>query len=63
MKSILLIKMFLGLVEKMFGLVYASFSLPKWQALKRTFFAPCTFPGEMELHVLRIGLLRGGGGG
>ena len=24
-----------------FGLVYASFSLPKWQALKITFFAPC----------------------
>ena len=23
-----------------FGLVYASFSLPEWQALKITFFAP-----------------------
>ena len=41
MKSILLIKMFLGLVEMTFGLVYASFSLPKWQALKITLFAPC----------------------
>ena len=30
----------LGLVEMMFGLVYASFSLPKWQAVKMTFFAP-----------------------
>ena len=40
-KSILLIKMFLGLVEMTFGLVYASFSLPEWQALKMTFFAPC----------------------
>ena len=40
-KSILLIKMFWGLVEMMFGLVYASFSLPKWKALKMTFFAPC----------------------
>ena len=39
--SILLIKMFLGLVEMTFGLVYASFSLPEWQALKMTFFAPC----------------------
>ena len=36
----LLIKMFLGLVEMTFGLVYASFSLPKWQALKMTFFEP-----------------------
>ena len=34
--------MFLGLVEMTFGLVhvYASFSLPEWQALKMTFFAP-----------------------
>ena len=31
----------LGLVEMTFGLVYASFSLPEWQALKMTFFAPC----------------------
>ena len=29
-----------GLVEMTFGLVYASFSLPEWQALKMTFFAP-----------------------
>ena len=29
--------MFLGLVEMTFGLVYASFSLPEWQALKMTF--------------------------
>ena len=35
-----LIKAFLGLVEMMFGLVYASFSLPEWQAVKMTFFAP-----------------------
>ena len=35
-KSILLIKMFLGLVEMTFGLVYASFSLPEWQPLKMT---------------------------
>ena len=37
----LLIKTSMGLVEMMFGLVYASFSLPKWQAVKMTFFAPC----------------------
>ena len=36
----LLIKTFLGLVEMMFGLVHVSFSLPKWQAVKMTFFAP-----------------------
>ena len=30
---LLSIKMFLGLVEMTFGLVYSSFSLPEWQAL------------------------------
>ena len=30
-----------GLVEMLFGLVNASFSLPDWQAVKMTFFAPC----------------------
>ena len=39
-KSILFIKKFSGLVEMTFGLVYASFSLPEWQAVKMTFFAP-----------------------
>ena len=39
-----LIKAFLGLVEMMFGLVYASFSLPEWQAVKMTFFAPWSVP-------------------
>ena len=37
----LLIKTFLGLVEMMFGLVNVSFSLPEWQTVKMTFFAPC----------------------
>ena len=37
----LLINTFLGLVEMMFGIVNVSFSLPKWQAVKMTFFAPC----------------------
>ena len=38
----LLIKTFLGLDEMMFGLVNVSFSLPEWQAVKMTFFAPCS---------------------
>ena len=44
MKSILLVKKFLGLVEMMYGLVNASFSLPEWQAVKIIFFAPCELP-------------------
>ena len=36
--------MFLGLVEMMLGLVYASFSLPECQALKITFFTPSPNP-------------------
>ena len=32
---------FFGLVEMTFGLVHASYSLPEWQAVKLTFFAPC----------------------
>ena len=45
MKSILLVKKFLGLVEMTSGLVNASFSLPEWQAVKMIFFAPClVFP-------------------
>jgi len=38
----LLIKTFLGLVEMVFGLVDVSFSLPEWQSVKITFFAPWT---------------------
>ena len=34
-------KRVLGLVEMTCGLVHASYSLPKWQAVKLTFFAPC----------------------
>ena len=40
MKSILLVKKFLGLVEMTSGLVNASFSLPEWQAVKMIFFVP-----------------------
>ena len=39
-KSILLDKKLLGLVEMISGLVNASFSLPKWQAVKMIFFTP-----------------------
>ena len=39
-KSILLVKKFLGLVEVTSGLVNASFSLPEWQAVKMIFFGP-----------------------
>ena len=41
MKSILLVKKVLGLVEMMSGLVNASYSLPERQAVKMIFFAPC----------------------
>ena len=40
----MLIKKFLGLVEMNFGLVNASHSLPEWQAVKLTFFAPWELP-------------------
>ena len=40
LQSILLIKRVLGLVEMTCGLVHARYSLPKWQAVKLTFFAP-----------------------
>ena len=40
----LLIKTFLRLAEMIFGLVNVSFSLPEWQAIKMTFFAPWVLP-------------------
>ena len=36
----LLIETFLGLVEMLFGLVNVSLSLPEWQAVNMSFFAP-----------------------
>ena len=45
----LLIKTFFGLVEMIFGLVNVSFSLPEWQAIKMTFFAPCRINGVAVL--------------
>ena len=40
MKSILLVKKLLRLVEMKSGLVDASVSLPEWQAVKMISFAP-----------------------
>ena len=40
-KSILLVKTFLRLVEMTSGLVNAGFSLSEWQAVKMILFAPC----------------------
>ena len=58
MKSILLVKKFLGLVEMTSGLVNASFSLPEWQAVKMIFFAPCQRVGISLVEVLeRVGKL------
>ena len=31
-----------------FGLVHASYSLPEWQAVKLTFFAPCS---PVKIHL------------
>ena len=41
MKSIVLVKKLLGLVEMMSELANASFGLSEWQAIKVIFFAPC----------------------
>ena len=49
----LLIKTFLGLVEMMFGLVNVSFSLPEWQAVKMTFFAPCKIKVSIILKTIK----------
>ena len=50
MKSILLVKKRLGLVEMTSGLVNASFSLPERQAVKMTFFAPWVYSLMKKLH-------------
>ena len=57
MKSILFVKKRLGLVEMTSGLVNASFSLPEWQAVKMTFFAPCLsedFNCHCDLNGVRV---------
>ena len=48
----LLNKTFLGLVEMMFGLVNVSFSLPEWQAVKMTLFAPWFKTEHLESRCL-----------
>ena len=45
-------KSFLGLVEMTSGPVSASFSLPKWQAVKMIFFAPWGSLDEVHLTTL-----------
>ena len=49
-------KRVLGLVEMTCGLVHASYSLPEWQAVKLTFFAPCASMDSKFLKVLSRGL-------
>ena len=52
MKSILLVKKLLGLVEMKSGLVNASFSLPERQAVKMIFFAPWGVKLNYSLRVV-----------
>ena len=59
MKSILLVKKFLGLVEMTSGLVNASFSLPKWQAVKMIFFAPFALTTELRRTRGELGHIQG----
>jgi len=47
-RSILLFKKLLGLVEMTSGLVNVTFSLPKWQAVKMIFFAPRHMQGNKK---------------
>ena len=52
MKSILLVKKLLGLVEMKSGLVNASFRLPERQAVKMIFFAPWGVKLNYSLRVV-----------
>ena len=54
MKSILLVKKVLGLVEMTSGLVNASFSLPQWQAITMIFFAPCFRGYLIKIKLINI---------
>ena len=54
MKSILLVKKVLGLVEMTSGLVNASFSLPQWQAIKMIFFASCFRGYLIKIKLINI---------
>ena len=51
MKSILLLKEFLGLVEMTSGLVNASHSLSEWHAVKMIFFAPWFLLSYLNLSI------------
>ena len=53
-KSILLVKKLLGLVEMTSGLVNASFSLPEWQAVKMIFLAPWSIHDSFVFAMLFI---------
>ena len=55
MKSILLVKKFLGVVEMTSGLINASFSLPEWRAVKMIFFAPRPCLHPEILHTIVFG--------
>ena len=44
-------KRVLGIVRLTCGLVHAIYSLPKWQAVKLIFFAPCTYPMSRGLSI------------
>ena len=48
LQSVLPIKILGGLVEITFGLVHASYSLPKWHAVKLTSFKIAPWAFEME---------------
>ena len=54
MKSILLVKKLLGLVEMRSRVVDASFSLPDWQAVKMIFFAHCETRISSDIAVLTL---------
>ena len=54
-KSILLVKKLLGLVEMTSGLVNASFSLPEWRAVKMIFFALW----KVKMCVIRLWMVEG----
>ena len=56
MKSILLVKKFLGLVEMTSGLVNASFSLPFEQAVKMIFLHPDQSLKAMNKLMMKIKL-------
>ena len=50
-------QIFFRLVEMTFGLVHASYSLPEWQAVKLTFFAPWLHWKPVSLTVLQTSFL------